>query len=168
MSDKPKKAANPLRLALGMIFGATAFCVLLAPHDWRDHRPEMDHCITDWQFFYALSGGLIGLVIEVACHLKGRSFGITTRCIAGGMLIVMVACRVSEPGIPPPGSMAAAGRPMPKCLLCFDRLAQEDFRRRLSLPTIAIWGGIAGCLPISGLLIHRHRSGRATEPKPPQ
>lgn len=29
MSDKPKKAAGPLRLALGMIFGATAFYVFL-------------------------------------------------------------------------------------------------------------------------------------------
>jgi hypothetical protein len=168
MSDEPKKAASPLRLALGMIVGATAFYVFLAPHDWREHLPELDHCITDWQLFYPLIGGLIGLAIEVASHLKGRSFGITTRSIAGGMLIVIVACRVSEPGIPPPSSMAAAGLPMPKSLLCFDDLAHEDFRRRLSLPHIAIWGGTAGCLLISGLLIHRHRSGRIIEPKPPQ
>ncbi len=49
---------------------------------------------------------------------------------------------------------------------CFDRRGQEDFARRLTAqqtrPTVAILGGIGGCLLIAQLLISRNH--RTVEP----
>jgi hypothetical protein len=167
MSDKPKHDSWVLRLALGMIFCAVTFYIYLAPHDWRGRGRNLDHCITDWQFFYPFIGGLLGLVIEAASHLRGGNFGKITRYIAwGAVLVITVAWHASESDTPLPGSKDAVGLPRPKPFLCFDRLAREDFARRqtalLTRPTVAILGGLAGCSLIAQLLIRRDR--RTAEP----
>jgi hypothetical protein len=138
MSDKPKQDASPLRLALGMIFWAVAFYVFLAPHS----QPAVGVPTPAWKFFFI--GGLLGLAIEAATRLMGGDFGKTTRYIAWGAVLGIMA-----------GADAivwARHVPGPREML---RPALEDFVRRLIfLPTAALLGAGAA------FLIHRYQARR--------
>jgi hypothetical protein len=178
MSDNPKQEPWVLRLALGMIFCATLFYVCLEPHDWRGRGRDLDHSITDWEFFYPFVGALVGLAIEAASHLIGGNYWKRSyfRFIAwSAVVFIGVVGQASDRGTPRPGSRDAAGLPMPRPFLGIGHDAREDFERRLiaqhTVPIVAVLGVVVFVLSavlIIRLAIRHCRSCRTGEPELPQ
>ena len=68
MRERLKYDGDPLSLALGMMFWAAAFYVVLAP----PRRFAVDPSIPTWQLFYPFIGALFGLAIDGTYRLIGK------------------------------------------------------------------------------------------------